>query len=148
MAAVNLDDLAHAATVVDSGDGETHALVSRETGLIHMLNDEYMDDEASVPGDDRGDGEVAQGAYVPVPAASALGLGDALVFRFASAHLPGDGETVRELLENDDINGFSACWKSAAKRMPGNASATRKAVPRWAAGARSTGSSSLAELSD
>jgi hypothetical protein len=134
MAAVNLDDLAHAATVVDSGDGETHALVSRETGLIHMLNDEYMDDEASVPGDDRGDGEVAQGAYVPVPAASALGLGDALVFRFASAHLPGDGETVRELLENDDINGFFSLLeergeKDAWQRFRDEES--RAALGRW-----------------
>jgi hypothetical protein len=134
MAAVNLDDLAHAATIVDSGDGETHALVSRETGLIHMLNDEYMDDEASVPGDDRGDGEVATGAYVPVPAASALGLGDALVFRFTSAHLPGDGETVRELLENDDINGFFSLLeergeKDAWQRFRDEES--RAALGRW-----------------
>jgi hypothetical protein len=134
MAAVNLDDLAHAATVVDSGDGEAHALVSRETGLIHMLNDEYMDDEAPVPADDHGDGEVARGVYVAVPAASTLGLGNALVLRFTAAHLPGDGETVRELLEKDDTAGFFSLLeergeKDAWQRFRDEES--RAALARW-----------------
>jgi hypothetical protein len=97
MASVKLDELENAAILVDDGEGSAHALVSRETGMIHLLNDEYMDEEAPVPGDiEAGD------AYVSVPAASTLGLGRELMFRFAAGHLPGDRETVRALFERGD----------------------------------------------
>ena len=101
MASVNLDELAHAATIVGDGDGIAHALIERDTGMIHLLNDEYMDEEAPLPADLEADGR-----YVNVPAASALGLGDELVFRFAAAHLAGDQATVRELFRNGDDEGF------------------------------------------
>jgi hypothetical protein len=101
MASVNLDELAHAATIVDDGDGSAKALVERDTGMIHLLNDEYMDEEAPLPADsDAGD------RYVSVPAASALGLGDELVFRFAAGQLAGDQATVRELFRDGDDEGF------------------------------------------
>jgi hypothetical protein len=102
MAAVNLDELAHAALIVDDGDGAAHALVARDTGLIHLLNDEYMDEEAPLPADVEADGQ-----YVSVPAAGELGLGDELVLRFAAHHLAGDQATVRDMLREDDVDGFN-----------------------------------------
>jgi hypothetical protein len=68
--------------------------------MIHLLNDEYMDEEAPVPGD-MGDTE-AGGNYVSVPAASELGLGRALMQRFAGSHLPGDRERVQEIFARQD----------------------------------------------
>jgi hypothetical protein len=74
MTAVNLDELAHAALIVDDGEGSAHALVARDTGMIHLLNDDYMDEEAPLPAEVE-----AGGKYVSVPAAGELGLGDELV---------------------------------------------------------------------
>jgi hypothetical protein len=97
MASVKLDELENAAILVDDGEGSARALVARDTGMIHLLNDDYMDEEAPLPGDvDAGD------AYVSVPAASTLGLGRELMFRFAATHLAGDRERVRELVGKDD----------------------------------------------
>jgi hypothetical protein len=101
MPTVNLDELEHAAIIVEDGDGEAKALVSRESGMIHLINDEYMDEEAPLPADLEGDDR-----YVVVPPAGALGIGDQLVFRFAAAHLAGDQATVRELFDADDADGF------------------------------------------
>jgi hypothetical protein len=92
MPSIKLDELENAAILVDDGEGSAHALVSRETGMIHLLNDEYMDEEAPLPGDVE-----AGGNYVPVPAASTLGLGRELIFRFTGSHLAGDQELVRAL---------------------------------------------------
>jgi hypothetical protein len=97
MASVKLDELENAAILVDDGEGSAKALVSRDTGMIHLLNDEYMDEEAPLPGDaEPGD------AYVSVPAASTIGLGRELMFRFAATHLPGDRDRVRELFAKGD----------------------------------------------
>jgi hypothetical protein len=97
MASIKLDELENAAILVDDGEGSARALVSRETGMIHLLNDEYMDEEAPLPGDvEAGD------AYVSVPAASTIGLGRELMFRFAATHLPADRERVRELFVKGD----------------------------------------------
>lgn len=97
MPSVKLDELENAAILVDDGEGSAKALVARDTGMIHLLNDDYMDEEAPVPGDfDAGD------AYVSVPAASTLGLGRELMFRFAATHLAGDRDRVRELFERGD----------------------------------------------
>jgi hypothetical protein len=101
MPTVNLDELEHAAIIVEDGDGEAKALVARETGIIHLLNDEYMDEEAPLPVDLEGDD-----SYVVVPPAATLGIGDQLVFRFAAAHLAGDQATVRALFDADDADGF------------------------------------------
>lgn len=101
MPAVNLDELEQAAVMVEDGAGEAKALVSRETGMVHLLNDAYMDEEAPLPADVE-----AEGNYVVVPAASALGIGDALLFRFAGTHLAGDEATVRDLLREQDEAGF------------------------------------------
>ncbi len=98
MASVKLDELENAAILVDDGEGSANALVARDTGMIHLLNDEYMDEEAPLPGDlDAGD------AYVPVPAAGELGLGRALMRRFAASHLPGDREQVEAWFDKDDV---------------------------------------------
>jgi hypothetical protein len=97
MPAIKLDELENAAILVDDGEGSAHALVARETGMIHLLNDEYMDEEAPLPGDIESSGQ-----YVTVPAASELGLGRELMFRFAASHLPGDRERVQELFARDD----------------------------------------------
>ena len=102
MSAVNLDELEHAALVVDDGAGRATALVARATGMIHLLNDDYMDEEAPLPADpDAGDGD-----YVAVPPASTLGIGDQLVFRFAATHLAGDQATIRDLVRAEDTDGF------------------------------------------
>jgi hypothetical protein len=100
MAAIKLDELENAAILVDDGEGSAHALVARDTGMIHLLDDAYMDEEAPLPGD-----VAASGQYVPVPAASELGLGRALMLRFAAGHLPGDRERVRELFERGNARG-------------------------------------------
>jgi hypothetical protein len=97
MTSVNLDELENAAILVDDGEGSAHALVARDSGMIHLLNDEYMDEEAPLPGHIE-----AGGNYVPVPAASTLGLGRELMFRFAAGHLAGDQERVRELFVRGD----------------------------------------------
>jgi hypothetical protein len=100
MGSVKLDELENAAILVDDGEGSAKALVARDTGMIHLLNDEYMDEEAPLPGDvEPGD------AYVSVPAASTLGLGRELMFRFAATHLRGDRDKLRELLEGRDARG-------------------------------------------
>ncbi|MGO4478469.1 hypothetical protein AB4Z32_19665 [Massilia sp. 2TAF26] len=97
MPSVKLDELENATILVDDGEGSAKALVARDTGMIHLLNDDYMDEEAPVPGDfDAGD------AYVSVPAASTLGLGRELMFRFAATHLAGERDRVRELFERGD----------------------------------------------
>ena len=129
MPTVNLDELEHAAIIVEDGDGEAKALVSRESGMIHLLNDEYMDEEAPLPADLEGDDR-----YVVVPPAGSLGIGDQLVFRFATAHLAGDQHTVRELFDADDADGFerlleergaSDAWKRFRKEE------TETALRRW-----------------
>lgn len=100
MAAIKLDELENAAILVDDGEGSAKALVARDSGMIHLLSDEYMDEEAPVPGD-TGDTE-AGGNYVSVPAASELGLGRALMQRFAGSHLPGERERVQEIFARQD----------------------------------------------
>jgi len=97
MAAIKLDELENAAILVDDGEGSAKALVARDSGMIHLLNDEYMDEEAPVPGEIE-----AGGNYVSVPAASELGLGRALMQRFAGSHLPGDRERVQEIFARRD----------------------------------------------
>ncbi len=102
MAAVNLDELEHAALVVDDGAGRATALVARATGMIHLLNDDYMDEEAPLPAD----AAAGDSDYVAVPPASTLGIGDQLVFRFAAAHLAGDQAAIRDLVRAEDTDGF------------------------------------------
>jgi len=70
MSAVNLDELEHAALVVEDGEGGARALVARATGMIHLLNDDYMDEEAPLPAD--GGAADNDGDYVAVPPASSL----------------------------------------------------------------------------
>lgn len=129
MATVKLDELEGAAMMVEDGGGSATALVSRETGLIHLLNDEYMDEEAPMPsasGDNDG--------YVSVPPAGTLGIGDALVLRFAATHLAEDQDTVRELFRDRNTEGFArlleergagAAWEGFHEQ------ATRTALRLW-----------------
>jgi hypothetical protein len=133
MAAIKLDELENAAILVDDGEGSAKALVARDSGMIHLLNDEYMDEEAPVPGD-MGDSE-AGGNYVSVPAASELGLGRALMQRFAGSHLPGDRERVQEIFARQDPydrfsklleeRGELAAWYRFREQE------TRTALARW-----------------
>ena len=105
MSAVNLDELEHAALVVEDGAGGARALVARATGMIHLLNDDYMDEEAPLPAD--GGAADNDGDYVAVPPASSLGIGDQLVFRFVAAHLAGDQAQVADLVRANDTDGFT-----------------------------------------
>jgi len=100
MPTVKLDELENAAILVDDGAGSAKALVSRETGMIHLLNDDYMDEEAPLPGDIE-----AEGLYVSVPSTRELGLGVELVFRFTGQHLPADMESVRDMFRRKGAYG-------------------------------------------
>ncbi|MFN3790891.1 hypothetical protein [Massilia sp.] len=129
MATVKLDELEGAAMMVEDGGGTVTALVSRDTGMIHLLNDEYMDEEAPTPSAS-GD----EGAYVAVPPAGTLGIGDGLVLRFAAAHLAGDQDTVRDLFRDRDTEGFARLLEArgageAWERF--HAQATRGALQSW-----------------
>ena len=129
MAAVHLNELEHAALVVD--DGGARALVARTTGMIHVLNDAYMDEEAPVPADAGGDED---GDYVVVPPASTLGIGDGLVLRFAAAHMAGDQATVQELFRAGDIDGFTRLLDergAADVWQRFRTEETRTALQRW-----------------
>lgn len=74
------------------------------------------------------------GAYVAVPPAASLGLGDELVLRFAASHLAGDQATVRELFRERDEDGFA---RLLAERGAGDAwqrfrtEETRARLTRW-----------------
>jgi hypothetical protein len=106
MAAVNLDELEHAALVVDDGEGRATALVARATGMIHLLNDDYMDEEAPMPADAGAGTNTDNRDYVAVPPASTLGIGDQLVLRFAAAHLAGDQAAIHDLVRAEDTDSF------------------------------------------
>jgi hypothetical protein len=51
MATVDLGELEYAMIMMDDMTGGTEAWVSRETGIVHVRNDEYMDDETPLPAD-------------------------------------------------------------------------------------------------
>jgi hypothetical protein len=129
MPAVNLDELENAAMMVEDGNGQAKALVARATGMIHLLNDEYMDEEAPLPADFEGDDR-----YVVVPPAGTLGIGDSLVFRFAASHLAGDEATVSDMFRERDTGGFA---RLLAERGAGDAwdrfrkEATAQALRSW-----------------
>jgi hypothetical protein len=129
MSTVNLDELEGAAMMVEDGGGTVTAMVSRETGMIHLLNDEYADEEAPLPSASGGND-----AYVPVPPAGTLGIGDGLVLRFAATHLAEDQETVRDLFRDQNTEGFARLLRQrgaaeAWERF--HAEATRTALGRW-----------------
>lgn len=129
MPTVNLDELEQAAMLVEDGGGTVTALVSRDTGMIHQLNDEYMDEEAPMPS-----ASDADERYVPVPAAGLLGIGDELVLRFAAAHLADEQALVRDLFRDRDIEGFARLLeeRGAGKAWERfRAEATRTALRRW-----------------
>jgi hypothetical protein len=129
MPTVNLDELEQAAMIVEDGGGAVRALVSRETGMIHRLDEDYMDEEAPMPSPPGADER-----YVPVPPAATLGIGDELVLRFAATHLADDQALVRDLFRNKDIEGFARLLEErgagdAWERF--HADATRTALGRW-----------------
>ena len=131
MPTVNLDELEQAAMIVEDGGGAVRALVSRETGMIHRLNDEYLDEEAPTPSDSGAD---AGDRFVTVPPAGTLGIGDELVLRFAAAHLPDEQATVREMFRDRDIEGFARLLeeRGAGEAWEGfRGEATRTALRRW-----------------
>jgi len=129
MATVNLDELEGAAMMVEDGGGSVTAMVSRDTGMIHLLNDEYMDEEAPTPAASGGDER-----YVPVPPAGTLGIGDGLVLRFAATHLADDQDAVRDMFRDRNTEGFARLLEqrgagAAWERFHGEA--TRTALRRW-----------------
>jgi len=97
MPSIKLDELENAAILVEDGEGSAKALIARDTGMIHLLNDEYMDEEAPLPGDIE-----AGGHYLSVPAASELGLGRVLMQRFGAGQLPGDQQRLQEIFSRQD----------------------------------------------
>ena len=129
MSTVNLDELEGAAMMVEDGGGMARAMVSRETGMIHLLNDEYMDEEAPMPSASGGND-----GYVAVPPARTLGIGDGLVLRFAATQLPNDQDTVRDLFRDRNTEGFARLLeeRSAGEAWERfRAEVTRTALRRW-----------------
>lgn len=129
MSTINLDELERAAMMVEDGDGTVTALVSRETGMIHLLNDEYMDEEAPMPSASGGND-----GYVSVPSAGVLGIGDGLVLRFAALHLVEDQHTVRDLFRDRNTEGFARLLqeRGAAEAWERfHDDTTRAALRRW-----------------
>lgn len=129
MATVKLDELEGAAMMVEDGGGRVTAMVSRETGMIHVLDNEYMDEEAPMPSASGGNN-----SFVPVPSASMLGIGDGLVLRFAATHLAEDQDTVRDLFRERNTEGFARlldehgagqAWERFHEEV------TRTALRRW-----------------
>lgn len=115
--------------MVEDGAGSVTAMVSRETGMIHLLNDEYMDEEAPMPSSSGDDAR-----YVPVPPAGTLGIGDGLVLRFAATHLADDQETVRDMFRDRNTEGFARLLeeRGAAEAWERfHEEATRTALKRW-----------------
>lgn len=110
MSTVNLDELERAAMMVEDGDGSVTALVSRDTGMLHLLNDEYMDEEAPMPSASGGNE-----GYVSVPPAGTLGIGDGLILRFAALHLADDQNTVRDLFRDRNTEGFARLLQERGK---------------------------------
>ena len=129
MPTVDLDELEGAAMKVEDGDGTVTAMVSRETGMIHLLNDEYTDEEAPIP--------TASGSnegYVPVPSAATLGIGDGLVLRFAATYLADDQDRVRDLFRDRNTEGFARLLeeRGAAEDWERfHEEVTRTALQRW-----------------
>jgi hypothetical protein len=129
MSTVNLDELEGAAMMVEDGGGTVTAMVSRETGMIHFLNDEYADEEAPVPA-----ASGADQSYVPVPSAGTLGIGDGLILRFAATHMADEQDTVRDLFRDRNTEGFARLLE---ERGMGQAwdrfhdEATRTALRHW-----------------
>lgn len=129
MPTVNLDELEKAAMAVEDGGGSVTAMVSRETGIIHLLNDEYMDEEAPMPSASGGNDN-----YVAVPPAGTLGIGDGLVLRFAATHLAEDQQTVRDLFSDRDTEGFARLLDERGASEAWDRfhdEATRTALRRW-----------------
>ena len=129
MSTVNLDELEKAAMMVEDGGGTVTAMVSRETGMIHILNDEYMDEEAPVPSASGGNE-----GYVAVPPAGTLGIGDGLILRFAAEHMADEQGTVRDLFRDRNTEGFARLLEQrgageAWERF--HADATRTALRNW-----------------
>ncbi|THC44515.1 hypothetical protein [Massilia sp. Mn16-1_5] len=129
MSPINLDELESAAMAVEDGGGTVTALVSRETGMIHVLNDEYVDEEAPAPSASGGNED-----YARVPPAGTLGIGDGLVLRFAATHLAGEQDTVRDLFRDRNTDGFARLLEEhgageAWERF--HEEATRTALRHW-----------------
>lgn len=129
MSTVNLDELERAAMMVEDGNGSATALVSRDTGMLHLLNDEYMDEEAPMPSASGGND-----GYVSVPPAGTLGLGDGLILRFAALHLVEDQNIVRDLFRDRNIEGFARLLQERGKAEAWERfhdETTRAALRRW-----------------
>jgi len=115
--------------MVEDGGGTVTALVSRDTGMIHFLNDEYVDEEAPMPS-----ASGANQGYVAVPSAGTLGIGNGLVLRFAATHMAADQDTVRDLFCERNTGGFADLLEA---RGAGDAwerfheEATRTALGQW-----------------
>lgn len=135
MTQVKLDELENAMTIVDEAHGEAKAWVERDTGVIQFRDDEYLDDEAPLPGGGDEDDGADDGRYVPIPGLRTLGLGAALPWRFAEKHMPGDRENVEDLLrETDPEAGFVKLLEARGaadewKRF--HDTETRTALQRW-----------------
>ncbi len=76
---------------------ENEAYLCLETGKCH-LQSEYDDDEEPLPEDID-----EAGKYIAVPHKTELGLGKALVLRFADAHLPESYDKVREIFARSGL---------------------------------------------
>lgn len=121
-------------SMVDKFDGEVKAWVARETGIVHVRNDEYTDDERPLPADVEDDER-----YVPVTDIKQLDLGKRLCSASPKRTCPATSTRSRHPSARKAHIRASRTWSpSVARTMAGTVSATQRPGRRCNAGTRST----------
>jgi hypothetical protein len=92
MAIVDVNDLENAMLLVSGSSSNAEAWVCLDTGTVHLRGD-GVDPEAEPLPEDIDTSE----RFVAVPDERSLDLGQALVFGFTEAEMPGEVERVRQM---------------------------------------------------
>lgn len=130
MPEVDRNDLEDAMRMLDESGSAARGWVSRDTGKVHLRNDELEDLGEPLPAD-IDDGE----QYIDVPPLRTFDLGPGLVARFTREHLPADHERVKAFFRSQGAyrrfsallaeRGNTATWHSYRD------DAIRNALQEW-----------------
>ncbi|SFC31762.1 UPF0158 family protein [Massilia yuzhufengensis] len=130
MATVNLNELEDAVMMVSGSGDLAEAWVCLDTGAVHVRAEGIDPEEEALP-DDIDTSE----RYVGVPDARSLDLGQAMVFAFVEAGMPGEYERVREMFRRKgayrhfkdlvDKRGLTGKWHAFRDER------TRAALREW-----------------
>ena len=101
MATVYAEDLEDAVLMVSEAGSGARAWVSLDTGEVHVRAEGIDEELAPLPADID-----TSARHVPVPNIRALDLGMQLVFDFADAAMPDDGERVRQMFKRPGAYGL------------------------------------------